>query len=88
MESAMSQFLKSNGFLTEDEQVGEIGKKKRTLGLWRKLGKGPAWTTDAGGTVYYNTKWNLEYLMGRKHQPVRERKPVRERRRAESHQSP
>jgi hypothetical protein len=81
MESAMSLFLKSNGFLTEDEQAEEIGKKKRTLGLWHKLGKGPAWTTDAGGTVYYNTKWNLEYLMGRKHQPVRE--PVRSRRRAD-----
>jgi hypothetical protein len=68
----MSQFLKSNGFLTEDEQAEEVGKKPRTLQLWRKLRKGPAWTTDAGGTVYYKREWNLEFLMGRKQRPVRE----------------
>ncbi len=70
----MSQFLRSNGFLTEDEESVELNKKPRTLQLWRALGKGPAWTTDAGGTVYYKREWNLEYLMGRKRQPVRERR--------------
>ncbi len=75
----MSQFLKSNGFLTEDEEAVELSKSKRTLTLWRKLRKGPAWTTDAGGTVYYKHEWNLEYFEGRKHQPVREhrRQPSR-----------
>jgi hypothetical protein len=68
-----SQFLKRNGFLTEDEESVELGKSVRTLQHWRKLGIGPAWTTDAGGSAYYRHEWNLEYLMGRKRPPVRER---------------
>ncbi|HEX9322913.1 MAG TPA: hypothetical protein VF913_12440 [Xanthobacteraceae bacterium] len=68
----MSYFLKSEGFLTEDEEAAELRKSKRTLGLWRQLRKGPAWTTDAGGTVYYKREWNLEFLMGRKQRAVRE----------------
>jgi len=69
----MRNFFKANGYLTEDEQAQVIGKKKRTLKLWRKLRKGPAWTTDAGGTVYYKEEWNLNYFEGRKQVPARER---------------
>ena len=29
----MTQFLKSNGFLTEDEEAAALGKSKRTLAL-------------------------------------------------------
>jgi hypothetical protein len=65
--------LRAEGFLTEDEQTREVKKAKRTLKLWRRLGVGPAWTTDAGGHVWYHTAWNREYLEGRKRVPARER---------------
>jgi hypothetical protein len=66
--------LRQEGFLTEEEQSQELGKATRTLSLWRRLGKGPAWTTDAGGTVWYHTRWNTEYLEGCRVIPVRERR--------------
>jgi hypothetical protein len=60
------------GYLTEAEQAARLGKRPRTLQLWRKLGIGPAYTRS-GRTVLYTDEAEKEYLKAQEQTPVRSR---------------
>jgi hypothetical protein len=68
----LSELLRNEGYLSEDEAAKAVGKTKRTLQSWRQQRIGPAWTYN-GQDVLYHKDWIFEHLKATKQQPVRSR---------------
>jgi hypothetical protein len=60
------------GYRTEAEQAARLGKKPRTLALWRKLGIGPRYVRF-GNSILYSFDAETEFLKSKEVAPVRSR---------------
>ena len=76
----MSDFLESEGYLTEAAAAEALGKTVRTLKNWRQQRIGPAYTIigpknadgKRSGQVVYHRGWLLDYLKSNKSLPVKQ----------------
>jgi hypothetical protein len=87
--AGLTDFLKSRGYLSEEEAAAALNRTVRTLQLWRQQRAGPKYTTvggvKGGAQVIYHESWLTDYLLANAKQPVRERERRGKRERASHH---